>query len=795
MVTPCHTLPLLLSLTLCWTAPASAWGVSEERRAQADSLYAVAIRDTAGLPLKERIRRFKQVLKLNYKHAPAHHALARCYIEQGSVASRMSAEFELQEALREDRDNIEYTLTYADLLWRKGMLDESRRYCERVLRLDPDNATDRKSVAEAASGAARYFLFDMFRYLDMQSVIVDSLDSRLPPYLRDDVHVMALRSFGEKDRERALDYLSRALAADPDHRPSVARLCLLYYENGQADSVVAVAGRYLERHPDDADVLLYRGLGYQALGEFELASGSYEEALKRMSAEERAVMESIAHIASADEQKALARDLQTASAAAWTDTPGLTDFWGRRDPLLLTPFNERRMEHYGRVAYANLRFSRPEEGVPGWKTEQGQVYIRYGRYLGRTVLRPNEVGQIYRETWSYEGFNVTFQNWDGLDHWRFESYRSPAYPVPVSDKKDLYRRYPGRYLDPYEDQKYDLPHQVAAFREADGKVRVEASYALPVDELRYRRIGNRYAVDTERGAFLLDSALVEVSRHVVRDATPRRVNYDPRGSIYTVDETRWTVQPGRYTVVEEVKDLRSGRIGQFRREVDLRRFARPGLCLSDILLARDIRRVGQEEASRAAFAVDTHPLRIYRVTDDLAVYFEVYGLTPGADGRTAYEISYTLSRPHPEEVDLRLFPELGGTPRDIVKKRPPVRAVVYRPGIDTWGGTMDLFRPPAQDGQVVEYRVEYQAEARQEGQRIDNPMRLTPERARELGLTRKAFSTTITLRYEGVRTEEPRTLRIDVRQAQMRLQKLSLTVKDLRTNARVSGWTLIRIVE
>jgi hypothetical protein len=46
-----------------------------------------------------------------------------------------------------------------------------------------------------------------------------------------------------------------------------------------------------------------------------------------------------------------------------------------------------------------------------------------------------------------------------------------------------------------------------AFREAGGKVRLEASYALPVDELRYRRVGNRYGVDTERGTFLLDSAL------------------------------------------------------------------------------------------------------------------------------------------------------------------------------------------------------------------------------------------------------------------------------------------------
>jgi hypothetical protein len=319
-------------------------------------------------------------------------------------------------------------------------------------------------------------------------------------------------------------------------------------------------------------------------------------------------------------------------------------------------------------------------------------------------------------------------------------------------------------------------------------VRLDVSFALPVDEFHYRRVGNRYAVDTHRGAFLLDSALVEVSREVVWDAKPRAVDHDPRGSVYTVDEARWDAPPGRYTAVLEVHDNRSGRIGQFRREVDTGRFAGPGLRLSDILLARDIRRVGQEESSRTAFAVVPNPLRIYRAGDDVAVYFEVYGLTPDTNGRTAYEVSYTLSRPDPSEVDLRLFPELGGTPKDIARRKPPVRAVVYRPGIDTWGGSSSLFRPPALDGQVVEYRVEYQAEARDNRQ-------LTPEQARELGLTRKSFSTTVTLRYEGERTEEPRTLRVDVRQAEMGLQKLGLTVKDLRTGAQASGWTLVRVVE
>ena len=774
--------PLLLALLLCTAISTPARAVSPARRAQADTLYAAAIRDSAGLPLKERIKRFQQVLKLDHAHAPARHELARCYISQGTVASRMSAEFELQEALRQDPDNIPYNLTCADLLWRKGFLHDARTRYERVLRLAPDNA-------EAASGVARYYMFDMFRYRNMQAIVRDEQEPdmrRLRNLFDDEPKVLALHLFGERDRDRAYEYLTMALAADPDHKPSVTRLCLLHFEDGRADSAVAVTDDYLRRHPDDRDVLLYRGLALQTLGRFAGAADAYEKALGLMPPGDRAVMENVEATTSSSQR--ITPDLRTSAAGAWTDPPGLSDFWRPRDPLLLTPFNERRMEHYGRVAYANLRFSRPEEGIPGYKTEQGRVYIRYGRYLARVVLRPSEVGEIYHETWTYEGFNVTFQNWDGLDHWRFESYRSPAYPGAVSDVKDLYRRYPEHYADPYEGKKYGLSHQVAAFKGEDGKVRLELSYALPVDELRYRRVGDRYAVDVDRGVFLLDSARAEISRNVFRETAPRRVVYDPRGAVYTEDQARWTVAPGRYVAAVEVRDNRSGRIGQFRRNVDASRFGAPGLCVSDPLLARDVRRVGGEEASRSSYEITPNPLRIYRVTEDLAVYFEAYGLTPAPDGRTAYEVSYTLGQPRPSDVDLDLFPSLGGPLVEKSPPRPPVRAVVYRPGLDTWGGSPDLFRSPADDGRVVEYRVEYQADPRE-------PQRMTSDMERQLGLSKKLSSATVTLRYEGDRTDEPRTLRIDLRHTPMGLRKLTLTVRDLRTNASATTTALVRVVE
>ena len=73
------------------------------------------------------------------------------------------------------------------------------------------------------------------------------------------------------------------------------------------------------------------------------------------------------------------------------------EFWSRRDPMQATPVNEFRDDFFQRVRYATEQFSEPG-GLPGWKTDRGEVYIVLGspayvqeRYVGRAEYfgRPN----------------------------------------------------------------------------------------------------------------------------------------------------------------------------------------------------------------------------------------------------------------------------------------------------------------------------------------------------------------------------------------------------------------------
>ena len=92
-----------------------------------------------------------------------------------------------------------------------------------------------------------------------------------------------------------------------------------------------------------------------------------------MDPEQRKMMESVDIIASKEDSARIAKAMQAGDDGEWKDSEALTQFWNKNDPLFLTNHNERRMEHYGRVAYANLRLAYPL-GTTEAENHSGQTY-------------------------------------------------------------------------------------------------------------------------------------------------------------------------------------------------------------------------------------------------------------------------------------------------------------------------------------------------------------------------------------------------------------------------------------
>jgi GWxTD domain-containing protein len=52
------------------------------------------------------------------------------------------------------------------------------------------------------------------------------------------------------------------------------------------------------------------------------------------------------------------------------------EFYTATDPNNITPENEALNQYFGRIAQANQRFT--DEGLPGWRTDRGEVYVNLG---------------------------------------------------------------------------------------------------------------------------------------------------------------------------------------------------------------------------------------------------------------------------------------------------------------------------------------------------------------------------------------------------------------------------------
>jgi GWxTD domain-containing protein len=109
-------------------------------------------------------------------------------------------------------------------------------------------------------------------------------------------------------------------------------------------------------------------------------------------------IEQLRYIATDQEMETMRRAFRSAKLDLFRE------FWKNRDPTPGTPQNEQMDEYYRRVNYANLHFSTQR---PGWMTDRGYVYIKYGEpsEVIRNLIPRN---QKPYEIWIYHELNLEF---------------------------------------------------------------------------------------------------------------------------------------------------------------------------------------------------------------------------------------------------------------------------------------------------------------------------------------------------------------------------------------------------
>jgi GWxTD domain-containing protein len=98
-------------------------------------------------------------------------------------------------------------------------------------------------------------------------------------------------------------------------------------------------------------------------------------------------------------------------------------FWKQTDPTPSTPDNEALRDYFRRIATANTRYR--EEGIPGWLTDRGKVYVTLGEpdQAGQPLGSTSSAGRGRAEIWVYTQYNLRliFMNQGGVGHLRLSS--------------------------------------------------------------------------------------------------------------------------------------------------------------------------------------------------------------------------------------------------------------------------------------------------------------------------------------------------------------------------------------
>ena len=344
----------------------------------ADSLYLLGDQALKAGEIDRAKILFEQSLKANKKHAPTHCGLGHVYLTQDQP-NRARKAFRNAEKYQRKMPEAYFGmgLAYAR---EKGQWVRAIDYFCRALAEKPDYVE-----AQYHIGLTHLNLMnrDAIRAFER---VVEMAPNHPDAYYR-------LGFMHENDllkKEDAIEFYEKQLAINPAHKDAMWRLGQLYRTLSRTDQAARTLSRLMQTQgTNQRQYMLELAEVYLERKNYEKAETLFETYLSGLSTRERMPYEDISLFASEGEteafRQATGRDRQAF----------LNRFWKRRDPTPITEVNERRVEHFRRVAYAREHFG---STVFPWD-RRGEIYVRYGTPSHKSASRDRR-RESHPEDWA-----------------------------------------------------------------------------------------------------------------------------------------------------------------------------------------------------------------------------------------------------------------------------------------------------------------------------------------------------------------------------------------------------------
>jgi GWxTD domain-containing protein len=344
-------------------------------------------------------------------------------------------------------------------------------------------------------------------------------------------------------------------------------------------------------------------------------------------------------------------------------------FWLRRDPTPDTVENEFKEEHYRRIAYANERFA---SGIPGWRTDRGMIYIKYGppdeiesHPSGGSYQRPVEQGggqtTVYPfEVWRYRyiegvGTNVLIEF---VDQSGTGEYRMTIDP----QEKDALQHTPGYVapnpqLGPNQFERISIMVLLrkpppTKFKDLEAAVNTNIRYnTLPI-QVRTDFIPATPTSVLSNITIQLEGAQATVNLYA-RISTLSRRTVSVFEDVISVEGTakfalyQKTVPlvPGKYRLSIAARDITSGNSATYETAIDVPPFEEDRLAASSLILADLMERVSSRSVGTGQFVIGDTKVRprvseTFTTAEKLGVYIQMYHLS---NASIEYQITNVIS--------------------------------------------------------------------------------------------------------------------------------------------------------
>ncbi len=491
--------------------------------------------------------------------------------------------------------------------------------------------------------------------------------------------VLDLSGRADRAYDAAIGHLRKALQYDPRRRPVYDHLMRIYTLNEAYGDALEMLGQMLVFFPEDAQMWAYLGFANQRLGRSDAAAKSFDKAFALMGDDERAAFEDLTLILS-DEDQARFREDPVGFASR---------YWTSQNPRYLTPYNERKLEHYARLVHADLLYAAPEIGLRGWQTQRGRLVVRYGPPLSDVTITGDfgeviagfglaalateiESGRQFGErfdmadrsnlfnVWDYGDFKFVFE--DPLRNGEYRLYSPPADFFADTDvrfaeamdyemiARETFREQPERYAYHAPGREVRIPYLVTAFKGGEGKTDLYVNYGIPLGD-QADLSGDLVNLTVKTGAFLINDnrdVVVERRRTLYGLKTDQVVSFE-EAKLWT-DTQPMEAEPGPATVSVEFETAGGGAEAAQRRAVDVPDFSDGRFDVSDLMLAYQVEEdyeAGEDGVSggrvrRGDFVMQPAPWSVFSNAQPIYLYFETYNLDENADGQNQYAVEVTL---------------------------------------------------------------------------------------------------------------------------------------------------------